>query len=81
MEMFAAKLGRNFKMKSMVEKFGVETSRTPGSSRVPTLSKPDRSQTPEEKDDLSKFPYREAVGALMWTTTMARPDIASRYAL
>ena len=23
-----------------------------------------------------KFPYREAVGALMWMVTMAQPDIA-----
>ena len=23
-----------------------------------------------------KFPYQEAVGALMWTTTMISPDIA-----
>ena len=23
-----------------------------------------------------KFPYREASGALMWTTTITRPDIA-----
>ena len=34
-------------------------------------------QTPEEeKEDILKFPYREAVGALMWTDRMTRLDIA-----
>ena len=38
MERFAAELGEKFKMKSMVEKFGIEKARrTPRSSRVPTL--------------------------------------------
>ena len=43
---------------------------------VPTLSKEDEPQTPEETEDISKFPYREAVGAFMWTVTMTFPDIA-----
>ena len=39
MERFAAELGEKFKVKSMVEKFGVEKARrTPASSEVPTLS-------------------------------------------
>ena len=37
---FAAELGKRFKVKPMVEKFGVEkTSRTPASSGVTTLSR------------------------------------------
>ena len=36
----------------------------------------DEPQTPEEKKDMLKFPYREAVEALMWTGMMTRPDIA-----
>ena len=40
MERCAAELGGKFKVKSMVEKFGVEkASRTPTSSGVPTFSK------------------------------------------
>ena len=60
-----------------MEKFGVKkASRMPASSGVPTLSKADESRTPEKKCML-KFPYREAVGALMWVATMTRPYIAS----
>ena len=33
-------------------------------------------QTPEEEVGMLKFPYWEAMGALMWTATMTRPDIA-----
>ena len=43
---------------------------------VPTLSPSGRAATPEEEKYMSKFPYQEAVGALMWTTTMTRPDTA-----
>ena len=39
MERFTAELGRKFKVKSMVEAFGVEkVSRTPSSLGLPTLS-------------------------------------------
>ena len=36
----------------------------------------DESQTPEEKEDMLKFTYQEAVGALMWMATVIRPGIA-----
>ena len=39
MERFTAELGEKFKVKSMVEKFGVEKGRkSPAFSRVPNLS-------------------------------------------
>ncbi|CAM9985453.1 unnamed protein product, partial [Ascophyllum nodosum] len=64
--------------KSVVEKFSVKkANRIPASSGVQTLSKADEPQTPEEQKEALKFPYREAVGALMWVATMTRPDIAS----
>ena len=33
-------------------------------------------QTSQDEEDMLKFPYREALGALVWTVTMTRPDIA-----
>ena len=61
----------------MMEKFGVEKTNTiPASLKVPTLSKADKSQTPEEKEEMLNLPYREAVGALVWTATMTRSDMA-----
>ena len=36
----------------------------------------DEPQTPEKDEDMLKFPCREAAGALMWTVTIIRPDIA-----
>ncbi|CAN0123831.1 unnamed protein product, partial [Ascophyllum nodosum] len=72
------KLDQRLYVKSMLDKFGVKkASRIPASSGVPTLSKADEPQTPEEKKEMLKFPYRAAVGALMSAEIMTRPDIAS----
>ena len=71
------KAGQHSCVKSMVEKFGVEKAcGISAFSGMPTLSKVDEPQAPEEKEEVSKFPYREAEAVLMWTEAMTRPYIA-----
>ena len=71
------KLDQHLYVESMVKRFDVKkATKIPAASGVPTLSKADELRNPKEKGELRKFPYREAVGALMWTVTMTRPDIA-----
>ena len=71
------KLDQHLYVESMVKRFNVKKeTKIPAASGVPTLSKADEPRNLEEKEEMRKFPYREAVGALMWTATMTRPDIA-----
>ena len=71
------KLDQHLYVESMVKRFAVKkATKIPAASGVPTLSKADEPRNPEEKEEMRKFPYREPVGALMWTATMTRPDIA-----
>ena len=71
------KFDQHLYVESMVKRFDVKkTTKIPTASGVPTLSEADEPRNPEEKEEMRKFPYREAVGALMWTATMTRPDIA-----
>ena len=59
------KLGQHLYVESMVTMFDVKkTPKIPAASGVPTRSKADDPRNPEEKEEIRKFPYRSAVGAL-----------------
>ena len=72
------KLDQHLYVESMVKRFDVKKATIiPATSGVPTLSKADDEPwNPDEREEMRKFSHREAVGALMWTATMTRPDIA-----
>ena len=60
------KLDQHLYVESMVIRFDVKkATKIPAASGVPMLSKADEPRNPEEKEEIRKFPYREAVGALM----------------
>ena len=64
------KLDQHLYVESMVKRFDVKrATKIPAASGVPT-------RNPEGIEEMMKFPYREAVGAPMWTATMTRLDIA-----
>ena len=71
------KLDQHLYVESMLKRFDVKkATKIPAASGVSTLPKADEPRNPEEKEEMRKFPYREAVGVFMWTATMTRPDIA-----
>ena len=71
------KFDQHLYIESMAKRFDVKKStKIPAASGVPTLAKANEPRNPEEKEEMRKLPYREAVGALMWTATMTRTDIA-----
>ena len=63
-------------MKSMVEKFNVEITRRHQLRWKGQPSLQVNESQNSEQEDMLKFPYREALGALMWTATMPRPIFA-----
>ncbi|CAN0128895.1 unnamed protein product [Ascophyllum nodosum] len=59
------KLDQHLYVESMVKRIDVKkATKIPAASGVSTLSKADEPRNPE-KEEMRKFPYREAVGALM----------------
>ena len=54
---------------------GSKTHITPIDPNI-CLSKDQCSLTDEDKAAMSKIPYREAIGSLMWAAVVTQPDIA-----
>ena len=62
---------------TVAKRFNVsKTSMIPTATGVKALSKEDGPKNSEERGKMSRVPYREAVGALMWAATMTRPDLS-----
>ena len=71
------KFDQHLYVESMVKRFDVKkATKIAAASGVPTLSKADEPRNQEEKEEMRKSPYREAVRGLKWTATMTRPDTA-----
>ena len=71
------KFDQHHYVRSMASKSSVEkTSTTPAVTGAKPLPKDDAPQTEAETEEMRVTPYRKALGALMWTVTMNRPDIA-----
>ena len=64
-------------MRTVASKFNVEIKgTTPTAARAKPLHKDDTPQTEAEAEGMRVTLYREEVGALMWTATMTRTDVA-----
>ena len=71
------KLDQHRYVRTVASKFNVEKINTmPAAAGAKPLPKDDATQTEAETEEMRVPPYREAVGALMWTATMTRPDVA-----
>ena len=72
------KFDQNLEARTITDRFGIDkTAMVPVMEGVKPLSKEHCPKKPQEKEEMTKIPYRKAVGALMWTSTMIRPDISS----
>ena len=71
------KFAQHLYARTITERLGIDkTAMAPATAGLKALSKGHGPKTPSEKKLMTKIPYREAVGALMWTSTMGRPDIS-----
>ena len=72
------KFDQHLYARTITERFGIDkTAMVLATAGVKPLSKEHSPKTSEEEEEMTKITYREAVGALMWTLTMTRPDISS----
>ena len=76
------KLDQHLYVEPMVKRFDVKkATKIPAASGAPTLSKADEPRNPEDKEEMRKFPYREAMGAHMWMAMMTVQTLRAPYAL
>ena len=71
-------MDQSFYTKNILKKYfpeGLNPTETPMVSTT-VLSIADSPTTDEEKEEMLKFPYRQAVGSLLWLAGGTRPDIS-----
>ena len=71
-------MDQTFYTKSILKTFfpeGINSTETPMASTT-LLTMSDSPITPEDKESMLKFPYRQAVGSLLWLAGGTRPDIS-----
>ena len=71
-------VGQQSYLKKLFLRFNMQDAKpasTPGNSKE-KLSREDCPVTQAEKDEAAKYPYRAAVGSLMFAMLLSRPDIA-----
>ena len=70
------KFDQHLYARTITERFGIDMAvMVKATAGVKPLSKEDGLKTSEEKEEMTKISYREAVGALMWTSTRTWPYI------
>lgn len=64
-------------IKSIIGRFDINKDHLMPASSTINKSREDCSTAEEGNKRMTNFPYREAVGTLVWASTMTRPDIGN----
>ena len=74
----ARSLSQTQYVESLLKQFRMETCNPVSTPMDPgiVLTKADCPKSDEEKEEMSRYPYRKALGGITWLTVVSRPDLA-----